>query len=83
MKKTIITALTCLLIGASGANAQGNADAPFVIPSLHNWQAKSEATFNVYEIDNITYDYEEFRSAAILVQDRLLRRRDSVNVYSG
>lgn len=80
MKKLLLT-ITALLTILTTTVAQST---PFVIPSLHNWKAaKGEATFNVFDIDNITFDSEEFRSAANLVQDRLLRMRDSVNVYDG
>lgn len=80
MKKLLLT-ITALLTILTTTVAQTT---PFVIPSLHNWKAtKGEATFNVFDIDNITFDSEEFRSAANLVQHRLLRMRDSVNVYDG
>ena len=81
MKNIFLTLITMLCLTSEVQAQQSLVQTPFVVPSLHNWKAaKGNETFNIFDIENITVDRDVFTHAAKMVQSRLERMKDNVNI---
>jgi len=79
MKKILTTVMAALCI-ATNSFAQNIAEAPFVVPSLHNWKATAGEAFTLTNGATISIGNQELTTAGELLQEALKANKVEVSI---